>query len=145
LISSDGSHWTSGPTPGTSADFLFAAYAPVGYAYLVGGAGGAFASRDGGNWTNVLSTAAATQLFGAAYYYTHGYQVVAWDAVAKTSLLYSSWNVFDLSSVAAPTTNALFAIATSASPTGQTFPAALYVAVGDRGTIIVSSDGTNWV
>src|SRR5439155_9005565 len=78
LISSDGSHWTSGPTPGTSADFLFAAYAPVGYAYLVGGAGGAFASRDGGNWTNVLSTAAATQLFGAAYYYTHGYQVVAW-------------------------------------------------------------------
>ena len=31
LISSEGSHWTSGPTPGTSADFLFAAYAPVYY------------------------------------------------------------------------------------------------------------------
>src|SRR5437763_16352236 len=43
---SDGSNWTSGSTPGTSADALFAAYVPVGW-LLVGGAGGGLAACAG--------------------------------------------------------------------------------------------------
>jgi hypothetical protein len=50
--------------------------------------------------------------------------------------------MFDWSATATATTNALFAVASSVSESGTSLPA-LFVAVGDNGTIL-TSEGTNW-
>jgi hypothetical protein len=144
LTSTNGVDWRIGPGVGGASPLYCAAYGLSGYPYLVGGAGGGFISPDGTSWTNVFSSGSA-QLLGAANssFYWHEYLAVGWDsAISRGSIFASSWNIFDWSATATPTTNVLFAVASTASPSGSALPV-LFVAVGDRGTI-VSSDGTNW-
>ena len=121
LTSSDGVDWRAVSAVGATSPLFCAAYGLTGYPYLVGGAGGAFLSRDGSNWTNVFSSGSA-QLFGAAnsFYYWHKYLAVGWDSAMNSgSIFSSSWDIFDWSATTTPTTNALFAVASSVSPSGN--------------------------
>ncbi len=98
--------------------------------WLIGG------SQNGIHWTNLTSTIGQDRLFGFAYgegrfvgvgsgFYDNG------GFILSTSTPLD----FDLAKSVRPTTNALLAVA---------YANDLFVAVGERGTILTSTDGANW-
>lgn len=150
LTSTSGREWTArsaGMTAPTGPTLDCAAYGTqygVG-GYAIGGGEGALirSSTDGVHWTNGLSTIGIEHIHGIAY----GYGVfvaVGGGAQPNTSYILTSSNGVDWTSQKVPTTNTLFGIS-PAYGNGVCWADKLFVAVGDRGTIITSVDGVNWV
>jgi hypothetical protein len=105
--------------------------------FVTGGSEGWFigGSQDGIHWTNLISTIGQDRLFGVAFGNGRfvgvgsGFHDVGGIILTATNPL-----EFDLANSARPTTNALLAVAHGND---------LFVAVGERGTIVTSHDGVN--
>jgi hypothetical protein len=143
LTSSNGADWVAASAGGPASTLFCAAY--VNGKYFLGGTGPAVLrySTDGINWTNGFT--ATGQIYGILPGFP-GLAVAHSDANNTSfSLTFNPNTPFTFTSNALPTTNALFAIANTVVPTARALPGAFFVAVGDHGTIITSTNGTNWV
>jgi hypothetical protein len=129
---------------GDTASTLFCATYFNG-SYFAGGTGPAVLrySTDGINWTNGFS--ATGQIYGILPSFPN--LAIGHSDADNTSFIlsFNPYPPFTFTSNALPTTNALFAIASTVVPTGRTLSNAFFVAVGGQGTIITSTDGINWV
>ena len=137
LTSSNGIDWVP-RSAGTTGPTLFCAattYRP----WYVAGEGLIRYSYDGVNWDNGLSTTSAE----AIYSLVGSRLAVGRDLSANRSFVLYPGNAF-WETNAVPTTNALFAISWRKERQGELVASYPYVVVGDRGTIIQSTNGVDW-
>src|SRR5688572_12595249 len=137
LTSSNGVEWVS-RSAGTTGPTLFcagASYRP----WYVAGEGVIRYSYDGVNWNQGLSTTASETIFSLV-----GSQLaVGRDLSAnRTYVLYSGNRYWETNTD--PTTNSLFAISWRKERHGQIYASVPFIAVGDGGTIVLSTNGVDW-
>jgi hypothetical protein len=137
LTSSNGIEWVS-RSAGISGPALFCA-ATYSRPWYVAGEGLIRYSYDGVNWANGLSTTAAETIFSLV----GSHLAVGRDQSAnRTYVLYSGNAYWETNEV--PTTNALFAISWHKERHGHILASVPFVAVGERGTIVRSTNGVDW-
>jgi hypothetical protein len=137
LTSSNGIEWVP-RSAGTTGPTLFCAAATY-RPWYVAGEGLIRHSYDGVNWTDGLSTTAPEAIFSLV----GSLLAVGRDHSAnRTYVLYSGNRFWETNAV--PTTNSLFAISWRKERHGQITPSVPFVAVGDGGTIVLSTNGVDW-
>jgi hypothetical protein len=143
LNSSNGADWLATSAGGTPSTLFCATY--FNGINFAGGTGPVALrySTDGINWTNGFSATGQIHAILPSF----PTLAIGHSDADNTSfiLAFTPYPGFTVTSNALPTTNVLLAIASTILPTGRTLPGAFFVAVGEHGTIITSTNGTNWV
>jgi hypothetical protein len=142
LTSTNGADWTSRAAPAAVTFYSAAA----SWRYALGGELSALVVRsiDGVQWTNILSAATGLErVHGLIDFGT--YLAVGRGPQSGTSYISFSGSGTTWLPRSVPTTNTLFAVAPPFPPGGQWLGAGQLVAVGDRGTILTSSNGVDWI
>jgi hypothetical protein len=133
LTSSDGLTWTSATTITTGGASMSGIVFGLGLYVAVGDGGKIFTSSDLVTWNPVTSSPTLNDLYSVSFL-NGGFVATG----ASGALLISPDGVTWPPVLDSNTANALRGAAFRATPT------ALYVVVGDAGTVVTSTDGTNW-
>jgi hypothetical protein len=137
LTSTNGIEWVS-RSAGIIGPTLFCAAATYRPWYVAGERLIRY-SYDGVNWTNGLSTTAAEAIFSLV---GSGLAVGRDQSANRTYVRY--WGSRDWETNTVPTTNSLFAISWRKERHGQIIASVPFIAVGDGGTIVLSTNGVDW-